>query len=40
MELCEADREAFREKAKTVIQEFEQEWGEGIYEELQSVPYE
>ena len=40
MELCEADRDAFREKAKTVIQEFEQEWGEGIYEELQSVPYE
>lgn len=39
MELCEADKDAFREKAKAVIQEFEQQWGEGIYEELQNVAY-
>ena len=39
MELCEADKDAFREKAKSVIQEFEQQWGEGIYEDLQNVAY-
>lgn len=39
MEICEADKAAFQEKVKPVIEKFESEWGEGIYEQLQNIPY-
>ncbi|MBP1933330.1 sialic acid TRAP transporter substrate-binding protein SiaP [Ammoniphilus resinae] len=37
MEVIEPDVDAFREATKSVITEFESEWGAGIYEKIQAV---
>jgi TRAP-type transport system periplasmic protein len=37
MNIVEPDKEAFKESAKELIEKYEAEWGEGLYEKVQAV---